>query len=147
MFVSEQNYNAAIDLYTKAIEKNPNVPVYYSNRSFAYLKTECFGYALNDATKSIELDPTYVKGFYRRADAHMSMGKWKMAQKDYEYVTKVRPNDKDAKLKLNECSKVVKKLAFEKAISVEDNKKLIADTINLDAMSKFLKPLFLIQIE
>nr|AEE62915.1 unknown [Dendroctonus ponderosae] len=134
-YFKKQSYNAAIELYTKAIEQNPNVPVYYSNRSFAYLKTECFGYALNDATKSIELDPTYVKGFYRRADAHMSIGKWKLAQKDYEYVTKVRPNDKDAKLKLNECSKVVKKLAFEKAISVEDKKKFIADTINLDAMT------------
>lgn len=31
---------------------------------------------------------------------------------------------------------MVKKLAFEKAISVEDNKKNIADTINLDAMGK-----------
>lgn len=31
---------------------------------------------------------------------------------------------------------MVKKIAFEKAISVEDTKKSIADTINLDAMSK-----------
>lgn len=31
---------------------------------------------------------------------------------------------------------MVKKIAFEKAISVEDNKKNIADSINLDAMSK-----------
>lgn len=51
-------------------------------------------------------------------------------------VAKVRPNDKDAKLKYMECNKIVKKLAFEQAISVDDTKRNIADTINLDAMSK-----------
>lgn len=86
MFISEQDFNKAIDLYTKAIEKNPNSAVYYSNRSFAYLKTECFGYALTDASKSVELDKSYVKGFYRRAAAHMSLGKFKEALKDFEYV-------------------------------------------------------------
>lgn len=116
---------------------NPNVAVYYGNRSFAYLRTECFGYALADASKAIELDSGYIKGFYRRAAAYMSMGKFKEALRDYEYVTKARPNDKDAKLKYTECNKVVKKIAFEKAISVEDTKKNIADTINLDAMGTF----------
>ena len=48
-------------MYSKAIEENPHVAAYYGNRSFAYLKTECFGYALNDASKAIELDETYVK--------------------------------------------------------------------------------------
>lgn len=86
----------------------------------------------------------------------MSLGKFKLALKDYEYVsstvflygalvetkchfqvTKLRPNDKDAKLKYVECNKIVRQLAFAKAISVEDTKKNIADTINLDAMSKF----------
>ncbi|KAJ8977639.1 hypothetical protein NQ317_003617 [Molorchus minor] len=37
-------------------------------------------------------------------------------------VTKVRPNDKIQKMKYTECNKMVKKIAFEKAISVEDNK-------------------------
>lgn len=87
MSVSEQDYNTAIDLYSKAIEKNPNVAIYYANRSFAYLKTECFGYALTDASKAVELDKTYVKGYYRRAAAHMSLGKFKEALKDYEYVS------------------------------------------------------------
>lgn len=51
-------------------------------------------------------------------------------------VTKVRPNDQDAKMKYNECNKIVKKIAFEKAISVDKKEVNIADTINLDAMSK-----------
>ena len=45
-------YNSAADMYTKAIELFESA-IYYSNRSFAYLKTECFGYAFSDATKAI----------------------------------------------------------------------------------------------
>jgi len=85
--VTEQDYNKAIYLYSKAIELNPTVAVYYGNRSIAYLKTECFGYALYDASKAIELDKTYVKGYYRRAGAHMSLGKFKLALRDYEAVS------------------------------------------------------------
>ena len=53
-------------------------------------------------------------------------------------VTKVRPNDQDAKMKYTECNKIVKKIAFEKAISVDKKEVNIADSINLDAMSKYL---------
>ena len=133
--LTAQNFDEAISLYTKAIELNPNVAIYYGNRSFAYLKMECFGYALNDASKAIELDPNYVKGYYRRAASNMSLGKFKLAIKDYETVMKARPNDKDAKMKYSECKKVLMKLAFEKAIAVEENTKSVADSINLDAMS------------
>lgn len=52
-------------------------------------------------------------------------------------VTKVRPNDQDAKMKFNECNKMVKKIAFEKAISVDNKEVNIADSINLESMSKF----------
>ena len=54
-------------------------------------------------------------------------------------MTKAKPNDKDAKNKYQECNKIVKRLAFEKAIAVEDNQKNIADLINLESMSKYLK--------
>lgn len=131
----KQDYSGAIELYTKAIEINPYVAVYYGNRSISYLKTECFGYALSDASKAIELDKTYVKGYYRRAAAYMSLGKFKLALKDFEAVTRARPNDKDAKLKFTECGKIVKKKAFEKAISVDDSKKSIADLIDLEQMA------------
>ncbi|KAF5307221.1 hypothetical protein FQR65_LT00737 [Abscondita terminalis] len=134
-YFKNQDFNTAIDLYSKAIECHPYAAIYYANRSFAYLKSEFFGYALTDASKAIELDRSYIKGFYRRAAAYMSLGKFKEALRDYEYVSKARPNDKDAKLKYSECNKVVKKIAFEKAIAVEDVKRNIADSIDLDAMT------------
>ena len=40
--------------------------------------------------KALECDKNYVKGYYRRAAAHMALGKQKLALKDYEIVHKVR---------------------------------------------------------
>ncbi|KAK6635261.1 Serine/threonine-protein phosphatase 5 [Polyplax serrata] len=130
-FFRKQMYQKAIEMYSKAIEANPTVAAYYGNRSIAYLKTECFGYALEDASKSLEIDKTYLKGYYRRATAYMSLGKFKLALRDYETVKKARPNDKDAQLKFIECNKIVKKIAFERAIAVDDTKS-IADSIDLE---------------
>ena len=59
--VSDQHYDEAIDYYTQAIEMNPNVAPYYGNRAFAYIKTECFGYALEDANKALQLDKKFLK--------------------------------------------------------------------------------------
>ena len=65
----------------------------------------------------------------------MALGKAKLALKDYETVFKARPNDKDAKLKFNECSKIVRQQAFERAIAVDSVKKSVSESINIDAMS------------
>lgn len=65
----------------------------------------------------------------------MSLGKYKLALKDYEGVFKARPADKDAKMKYTECKKIVQQMAFQKAISVEETKKSVADSIDLESMA------------
>ncbi|KAH9596076.1 Serine/threonine-protein phosphatase 5 [Schistosoma haematobium] len=118
-FFKDGDYEKAIDAYTKAIEIRETA-VYLANRSLAYLRTECFGYALDDASKAISLDSSYVKGYYRRASAHMALGQYKEALADYETVIRVAPSDKMAREKLTECRKIIRRKAFEKAIAVED---------------------------
>jgi serine/threonine-protein phosphatase 5 len=73
-------------MYTKAIEMNPKA-TYYANRSIAYLREEYFGYALQDAIDAIKVEPSYIKGYYRRAAAHMALGKFKLALSDFELVS------------------------------------------------------------
>lgn len=48
-------------------------------------------------------------------------------------VRKAVPNNADAKQKYDECQKLMRKIAFEKAISVDDTRS-IADSINVDAI-------------
>lgn len=83
-----KDYENAIKFYSQAIELNPNNAIYYGNRSLAYLRTECYGYALGDATRAIELDKKYIKGYYRRAASNMALGKFRAALRDYETVSR-----------------------------------------------------------
>ena len=63
-YSTEKHFEQAIEYYTKAIEVNPSVAVYYGNRSIAHLKMESYGYALADASKALELDKMYLKVYY-----------------------------------------------------------------------------------
>ncbi|KAL8600494.1 Serine/threonine-protein phosphatase 5 [Nucella lapillus] len=133
-FFKKEDYNQAINHYSDAIDCNPTVAAYYGNRSFAYLRTECFGYALSDADKALSLDKSYLKAYYRRASANMALGKYKDALKDFRYVVTIRPSDKDANARYSECDKVVKRVAFERAIASDDSKS-ISDQINIESMT------------
>jgi hypothetical protein len=75
-----------VEGYTKATELNPTNAVYFGNRAFAHIKLEEYGSAVEDATVAIELDPAYVKGYYRRGDSYLALGKFKLALKDLKTV-------------------------------------------------------------
>lgn len=49
-------------------------------------------------------------------------------------MVNVRPSDKDAQARCNECKKVVRRIAFERAIATDETQKSVADQINLDVM-------------
>lgn len=53
-------------------------------------------------------------------------------------VVKVRPNDKDAKLKYQECNKIVKQKAFERAIASDEQKRSVVDSLDIESMSEAL---------
>eukprot|EP00026_Physarum_polycephalum_P008203 Phypoly_transcript_08282.p1 GENE.Phypoly_transcript_08282~~Phypoly_transcript_08282.p1 ORF type:complete len:493 (-),score=92.25 Phypoly_transcript_08282:20-1498(-) len=112
-------YLPAIELYTRAIELTPGNAVLYANRAFANIKTEAFGSALIDAQKAIDLDKKYIKGYYRMATAKLALGKHKEALNYFRQVVKLVPNDRDARKKLEECEKTVKRIQFEAAIAAE----------------------------
>lgn len=114
----------AIRLYSEALEYAPTSSVILSNRAQAYIKVENYGLAISDAEAAIEHDPSYVKGFYRRGSAYYALNKFKAARKDFRQVCKLRPRDRDARAKLQECDKAVKEEAFSKAIESENTSSL-----------------------
>ena len=61
VLIPAQRYQEAIEWYSKAIDLDPSIAVYYGNRSFAHLKMESYGYALSDATTALDIDRTYIK--------------------------------------------------------------------------------------
>lgn len=50
---------------------------------------------------------------------------------------RVRPNDKDARMKYQECNKIVKQKAFERAIASDETKKSVVDSLDIENMSMF----------
>lgn len=134
-YFKAKDYENAIKFYSQAIELNPSNAIYYGNRSLAYLRTECYGYALADATRAIEMDKKYIKGYYRRAASNMALGKFRAALRDYQTVVKVKPHDKDAKMKYQECNKIVKQKAFERAIAGDEHKRSVVDSLDIESMT------------
>eukprot|EP00270_Netrium_digitus_P000145 TRINITY_DN10163_c0_g1_i1.p1 TRINITY_DN10163_c0_g1~~TRINITY_DN10163_c0_g1_i1.p1 ORF type:complete len:491 (-),score=96.34 TRINITY_DN10163_c0_g1_i1:178-1650(-) len=116
----EHKFIKAVELYTEAVEVSPKNAVLWANRAFAHCKLEEYASAVEDATKAIEFDSGYVKGFYRRGTAYLAMGKFKDALKDFRQASKISPRDPDARKKVQECEKAVRDEAFRNAIAHPD---------------------------
>lgn len=77
-----KKFQDAAEQYTEAIfckippEKKA---ILYCNRSFASLKLEENQLALFDACEAAKLDPSNIKGFYRKGQAYVALRQMKMA--------------------------------------------------------------------
>ncbi|KAK9238869.1 Metallo-dependent phosphatase-like protein [Lipomyces kononenkoae] len=131
--LAKGNYALAIELYSQAIELDSEKEVYWANRAQAYIKDEAYGAAIADATKAIDINPDYVKSYYRRALAYTAILRPKDALKDFNTVVQRVPTDKNARAKRDECQKIVRRLAFEAAIEVGEERS-VADAIDYEAM-------------
>lgn len=128
-----KRFHQAIDLYSEAIEAY-KTPTLLCNRAFAYLKVELAGAALADAQEAIDLEPGFVKAYYRKASAHLLLGKFKDAQKDFAVVLKLVPSDKDAKEKFDLCEKELKRIRFENAIKSKEGEP-VSQTVKIGTVA------------
>ncbi|KAH8119284.1 protein phosphatase 5 [Phellopilus nigrolimitatus] len=86
------------------------------------MKIEEHGYAIGDCTKALELDPKYVKAFYRRALCHLQILKPQVAVADFKKVLALEPKNALARSQLETTQKLIRKAEFEKAIEMEEEK-------------------------
>lgn len=75
----------------------------------------------------------FAQAYYRRAVAYTAILKSRDALRDFKTVVRKAPNDKDAKLKLAECEKIVKRVEFFRAIEIGDEPSA-AEGLDLDSM-------------
>ncbi|XP_059381209.1 E3 ubiquitin-protein ligase CHIP [Carassius carassius] len=76
MFLSRK-YQEAATCYSKAINRNPSVAVYYTNRALCYVKLQQYDKALADCKHALELDSQSVK-------AHFFLGQSQLELENYE---------------------------------------------------------------
>ena len=105
----------------------------YGNLAQCRLKLETYGLALMDADKALELDPKYIKAYYRKGSAFMALGKFKDALRQFAAVVKAKPKSKSAKQKLKQCKKIIQRERFLKAIETEMTKP-VSETYDLKSL-------------
>ncbi|KAM4875958.1 small glutamine-rich tetratricopeptide repeat-containing protein beta isoform 1-T1 [Thomomys bottae] len=109
--MKEENYAAAVDCYTQAIELDPNNAVYYCNRAAAQSKLSHYTDAIKDCEKAIAIDSKYSKAYGRMGLALTAMNKFEEAVTSYQKALDLDPendsyksNLKIAEQKLREVS-------------------------------------------
>lgn len=92
-----KNYPKAIELYTAALELDPNNKDLNSkilqNRAQAYTTVKEYDKAISDCTEALRLDPGYVKATKIRAKAYAGAERWEDAVRDYKSVAESSPGE------------------------------------------------------
>jgi tetratricopeptide (TPR) repeat protein len=65
----EKNYELAIQHYDEAIKIDPKNPVYHSNKATCYYQMENYSDSLICVYKTIEMDPSFIKGIKTHLNA------------------------------------------------------------------------------
>ena len=83
-----------------------------SNLAECCLRTGEFGVALEYASDAVDADPSWLKGYYKRAKAHEGLGDVESAVEDLDDILAVEPGH-DAALKLRKKLKPFENLSEE----------------------------------
>ncbi|XP_048224255.1 small glutamine-rich tetratricopeptide repeat-containing protein beta isoform X2 [Perognathus longimembris pacificus] len=98
--MKEENYTAAVDCYTQAIELDPNNAVYYCNRAAAQSKLSHYTDAIKDCEKAIAIDSKYSKAYGRMGLALTAMNKFEEAVTSYQKALDLDPENDSYKSNL-----------------------------------------------
>ncbi|ORY26050.1 putative phospho protein phosphatase [Naematelia encephala] len=116
-----QNFTRSIDLYTEAIALNPKEPTFWNNRAMSKAKMEEHGSAISDASKAISLKSNYAKAYYRRGLSYLAILRPVDAVPDFKKALSFEGNNKAIRDQLQATVKLIRRIEFEKAISVGDS--------------------------
>jgi len=95
-FHKSNNFENAIDAYTKAIELNPKYTDAYYSRGTAYDDFGNYDQAVNDYSKAIELNPKFEVIYLLRGYAYFNLKNFQSAINDYNKAIALNPADAKA---------------------------------------------------
>ena len=91
----------AFDCYSRSLAFDASNGVTYANRAMAALKLSKFELAEDDCSRSIKLDPKYVKAWSRRGSTRFKRGKYREAVSDFETALTLTPADHPGRTELS----------------------------------------------
>lgn len=90
----KNEFALAVQQYTEAIKRNEKDPRAYSNRAACYSKLMALPEAMKDCEKCIELDPTFIKAYIRKANIQFTQREF---AKCLDTLDQAREQDKEHK--------------------------------------------------
>ncbi|KAK9475945.1 hypothetical protein V1514DRAFT_338472 [Lipomyces japonicus] len=98
----QEDYDGAVQEYTKAILKDATKPTYFTNRAICLLRLEKYERALEDCQKAIELSPILLKAYVHKATSLLALDRpneaLRTAQRGYDLAI-----EQDSFLTTNFC--------------------------------------------
>ncbi|CAG5136004.1 unnamed protein product [Candidula unifasciata] len=95
-----EEYTAAIQLFTEAINLDQTDFRFFGNRSYCYDRIEQYDRALRDAERAIKLDKEWPKGYFRQGRALAGLKMYVEAETAFMQVLKLDKNCDDAHAEL-----------------------------------------------
>ncbi|EEC80073.1 hypothetical protein OsI_21792 [Oryza sativa Indica Group] len=138
-FFKQKRYQEAAMHYTEAMKKNPKDPRVFSNRAQCHIYLGALPEGLEDADKCIALDPTFLKGYLRKAKVQLLMGNYEIALATYVEGLKCDPNNLEVLDGLRRCAACIKR-ANGGDSRAEDLREILGDLhLNDDLCNKLQK--------
>ncbi|KAF2570543.1 hypothetical protein F2Q70_00003397 [Brassica cretica] len=100
----EDDFDVAVDLYSRAIDLDPNCAAFFADRAQANIKILNFTEAVADANKAIELEPTLSKAYLRKGTACMKLEEYSTAKAALQKGASVAPNESKFNKLIDECN-------------------------------------------
>tara|TARA_R110002050_G_scaffold256766_3_gene395835 strand:- start:70 stop:1209 length:1140 start_codon:yes stop_codon:yes gene_type:complete len=132
----KKNYEDSLVRYSRAIQLNPNEPVFYTNRALVYRKLNRYHECITDCSASINWKPT-IKAYHHRASALVAIEEYYKAVQDYHKALQFDPRNTNCMIELHKCLvEVEERLADEGYADVEA---IRAERIRLQKSMESLK--------
>ncbi|CAN6190791.1 unnamed protein product [Urochloa humidicola] len=122
-FFKQKKYHEAAMHYTRAIKMSPKDPRAFSNRAQCHIYLGDVLQGLKDAEKCVEMDPTFLKGYVRKAKVQFLMENYENALATYLEGLKCDPNNMEVLDGLRRCAACIKR-AIGGDIELEDLKEM-----------------------
>lgn len=116
------DYRHAAELFSRAIQLEPNNAVHLANRSLALLKLQRHDEALRDAEQVVEMRPDWSKAFYRQGAALQALERYTEAITSLERALSLDADNAKVKQAVEEAKNALKK-ADERAAALAKSKK------------------------
>jgi len=94
-FFKAGDFPNAIKEFDEGMRRDPTNKFILSNRSFAYIKLMEPVRGLADAEKCLEMDPTFVKAYARKATCHQLQKEYHKAMDSFQKGLEIDPENKE----------------------------------------------------